>query len=52
MFINLNLIVTSFCVAGNLGRGDRLSDVVETELLCAPSLDLGAVLMVAFVHTL
>ena len=44
MFINLNLIVTSFCVAGNLGRGDRSSEVVETELLCAPSGDAAAVL--------
>ncbi|TAE95885.1 MAG: hypothetical protein EAZ78_27470 [Oscillatoriales cyanobacterium] len=32
MFINLNVFVTCFCVVRNPGKGDRSSEVVETEL--------------------
>ncbi|MEG4322680.1 MULTISPECIES: hypothetical protein [unclassified Microcoleus] len=31
MFINLNVIVTCFCVVTNPAKGDRASEVVETE---------------------
>jgi hypothetical protein len=38
MFINLNVIVTCFCLGG-IPAMLRLSDVVETEHCCAPSID-------------
>ncbi|MFM9267673.1 hypothetical protein [Tychonema sp. BBK16] len=43
MFINLNLIVTSFGVLGNSGKGDRSSEIVEAELPSLSSGDAGAV---------
>ncbi|MEG4860041.1 hypothetical protein QUB75_21305 [Microcoleus sp. K1-B6] len=44
MFINLNVIITCFCGVRNPGKGDLLSEVVETELPWAWSGDAGAVL--------
>ncbi|MEZ2317886.1 MAG: hypothetical protein ACBR15_02645 [Microcoleus sp.] len=42
MFINLNVIVTCFCVVRNPGKGDRVFEVVETKRCWASSSDLGA----------
>lgn len=52
MFINLNVIVTCFWLAGISAVGDRACEVVETELPSLSSGDAGAVLSIAFAVTL
>ncbi|MEZ2228721.1 hypothetical protein [Microcoleus sp.] len=42
MFINLNVIVTCFWLAGISAVGDRAFEVVETKRCWASSSDLGA----------
>jgi len=51
MFINLNVIITCFCVGG-IPAVRLESDVVETELLWKPSGDGSALLTSAFLSTL